>query len=337
MAAESSSKIANPVKVPAPIQKAKDKLTEMGLAITRENIESNLDPAEINKLLGVLRYSLNKAGNEQQKASFKETKDKRSFLAPFLLDPDVSKCEVFNSNKKEITTGTQSRKVWLTLNQLASPVVLNSMEDALLVCSDLPERDHEKPSMAAAGKKQYEYEVTEEVYNNLNKESAELTSNAQVSAADYTTIKAAMEDPVAKRPKIKKEAPPTEAELEKKAAEELMKKTKAAHGLALASLKRTSDKARKLASASCESANKLTSKGYPSEMVTHFVRQVQPLSEAAVKGFDSWTIQSKEDLQHKTPEDIDALRVVIESAQKEVDEAITSSDSIRREITKISK
>ena len=157
MAAESSSKIA---KIPAPIQKAKDKLTELGLPITRENIESNIDPTEINKLLGVLRWNLNKPGNEKQKSTFQETKDKRSFLAPFLLDPDVSKCEVFNSSKKEITSGTKGRKVWLTLNQLASNAVLNSMEDALLISKDLPDRDHEKPSMAAAGKKQYELEAT---------------------------------------------------------------------------------------------------------------------------------------------------------------------------------
>ena len=93
MAAESGSKIA---KIPAPIQKAKDKLTELGLPITRENIESNIDPGEINKLLGVLRWNLNKPGNEKQKAAFQDTKDKRACLAPFMLDPDVSKCEVFN-------------------------------------------------------------------------------------------------------------------------------------------------------------------------------------------------------------------------------------------------
>ena len=89
--------------------------------------------------------------------------------------------------------------MWLTINQMASPTLYNSTEDAELIARDCKERDHELPSMAAAGKKQYEVEVTEEVYASPNKEKVDLNSSGSVAPQDYKNIMESMADPAGKK------------------------------------------------------------------------------------------------------------------------------------------
>jgi len=63
-------RVANPDKVPEPILKARAKLASMNLDITKENLEKHIDPKEINALLGAMRTSLGKPGNETQKKNY---------------------------------------------------------------------------------------------------------------------------------------------------------------------------------------------------------------------------------------------------------------------------
>jgi hypothetical protein len=325
-------------KVPAPVLKARQVLQNQNLPVTKENIEKHLDPTDINKLMGSMRTALGKPGNEKQKQSFATAADKRACLASYILDPDVSKCEMLNSHAKEITSGSCTRRMWLTLAQMASPMLYNSMEDAELIAKDLPERDHEKPSMAAAGKKQYEVEVTEEVFSNLNKDRVDLASKADISGADYQTVRSAMEEPASKRPKKRIiDTPPTEEELQKQAALEAKRKTISAHSLALGSLKRSADRARKLAKGAEDQANSLHAKGYPPEMIGHFVRKVKPLHDAATQALDSWTSHCKDDLSDKSIELIDTIRDVVENSTKKMEDAIKDSEPIRKEISKVAK
>ena len=94
--------------------------------------------------------------------------------------------------------------MWLTLSQMASPTYFNSMEDAELIAVDCLERAHELPSMAAKGKKQYEVELTEEIWQRLNKESVEVNARADLKASDYAKIKDQMEmDMPSRKPKKK--------------------------------------------------------------------------------------------------------------------------------------
>jgi len=66
-------------KVPQPIEKARKKLADLGLPVTKENIEKHIEPSEINKLLGVMRNTLARPGNEKQKSSYSNAIAKRLF------------------------------------------------------------------------------------------------------------------------------------------------------------------------------------------------------------------------------------------------------------------
>ena len=192
-------------RVPLAVARARDHLSALGLEITPENITQHLDKAEINKLMGCMRTSLksNKEASHQFVSST-DHKSRREYLAAFLLEPDVSKCQAFNRTSKENVSGFRGKKVWLTLSQMASPAYFNSVEDAELIAKDCPERAHELPSMAAQGKKQYEVELTEEIWERLNKEKVEVNARADLKASDYEKIKEQMEMDMPRKIKPKK-------------------------------------------------------------------------------------------------------------------------------------
>jgi hypothetical protein len=324
-------------EVPAPIVAARAKLEELGLDITKENLEKHVSPADINKMMGSLRTALGRPGNEKQKNNFANAVDKRACLAAYMLDPHVSSCSMLNTHSKEVVSGTQTRKMWLTIAQMSSPTMYNSLDDAKLIAQDCPERDHEKPSMAAAGKKQYEVEVSEEVYNNLNKDKTELSSSASVNADDYKSIKASMDEPASKRKKVVIKHEPSEDELAKKAADEQRRKVVAAHTLALTSLKKSAERGRKNYNDALEKANTISTKGYPKEMVVHFSNQLRPLHSAHTKAMDFWTVCCKMDLAAKEENAIDELRGELESAQAEMEDVQKTIDPVRKEIFRIAK
>jgi hypothetical protein len=227
--------------------------------------------------------------------------------------------------------------MWLTINQMASPMLYNSVEDAELIAQDCPEREHERPAMAAAGKKQYEVEVTEEVFNNLSRDTTNLASSASVNAEDFKVIKASMDEPALKRKKVIKQEAPTEEELAKKAADDQRKKVVAALQLALTSLKRTAERGRKNYNDACEKANSLTAKGYPQEMVGHFQKQLKPLSDQSNVAMDSWTVYCKIDLAAKDEKEVDEMRGDVEKAGLAIEDALKSSENVRKEIVKVAK
>ena len=101
-----------------------------------------------------------KSDSKQEYDKAGSDKTRLEFLAEFIVNPDVAKCSFRQVTSKEAVDGTRGRRVWLTLNQMASSQYWNSMDDAELVAADCPSRPHSKPSMAKAGKKDGSYSLS---------------------------------------------------------------------------------------------------------------------------------------------------------------------------------
>ncbi len=65
-----------PEKVPTAILRAREKLTQLGLAITVENLEKHLDGTEINKAMGSMRHAMK--GHQHAKDVYGAKADTRS-------------------------------------------------------------------------------------------------------------------------------------------------------------------------------------------------------------------------------------------------------------------
>lgn len=327
-------------KIPVPVKNAREKLEKLGLDVTMENIEKHLDAKEVNALFGSLRTALQKPGCNVAKDIFinADKGEKKSMLAQYILDPELSTLGMTNAHMKETLDVISRRRMWLTINQMAGPLMFNSLEDAELIAKDLQSRDHEKPSMAAAGKMQYLNEVSEEVYKELHKDVVELTAKALLGAEDFKKVRTAMEDRDTKRVKIKKEPTPlTVEQLEQKAQEDARKKIVANCTLTIATLKRNVDRARKVYNTSLDHSNGLQAKGYPKEMSKHYERQLIPLNDAIVEALEKWKGYSVLDLSKSSLEQIDELKVKIDSDIDAVEGSLKQSDQLRKDIAKVAK
>ena len=107
--------------------------------------------------------------------------------------------------------------------------------------------------------------------------------------------------------------------------------------MALGSYKRAADKGRKAANTSKDSAETIVTKGYPKEMVVHFLTQLKPLQDGCNDALDKWSASSKLDLKDYTPEDIDKLRTEVEANTASVEQILKDSDTVRKEIARIAK
>ena len=188
-----------------------------------------------------MRYALKK--NPSHKTSYNESssdKTRHEWLAQFLIDPDVGKCFGVQSTSKIAIDGKRGRKVWLTLNQLASSTMYNSMEDATLIAEDCVSRPHSSPSMAARGKKEYHVEITEEMWERLNKYDVTVKCETELTAQEYNDVKQSMDQqgpgltPRPKKPKLAIQDMQPEERAKAEALEQKKKDSDAQRGAGLA-------------------------------------------------------------------------------------------------------
>ena len=184
-------------------------------------------------------------------------------------------------------------------------------------------------------------ELTEEIWERLNKESVEVNARADLKASDYEKIKEQMEMDMPRKNKPKKRVAVeqlTPEAVAQKAADESKKKAQAAYALALGSLKRTADKHRDSVKKSKDMAASLKGKGYPKEMAEFFLLQFDPVSDVITKALDDWAAWSKADINSLSEAEIDQARVEqVESCQSGLETKVKTLDGTRRELTKICK
>ena len=92
-----------------PIQKGKEKLLELGLEISKENLEKHISSADINNMLQSMRTNLAKPRMEQSKAAFDQADNKRNCLVDYMLDPDLSKYFFTDLHSKELVEAKSAR------------------------------------------------------------------------------------------------------------------------------------------------------------------------------------------------------------------------------------
>ena len=160
-------------KVPKAVLLAREKLKAENMDITAETLGKALTSSDLSALAASMRYALKKDGCAGLNDSYKNLntdEERRKWMADFCVDPCVSRCFAFNSTSRETESGIRGRKLWLTIEQMSSPIVFNSLEHAKIVAKKAPERPSSFVALAEAGIKEYYIEVTEEVFARLTKE-----------------------------------------------------------------------------------------------------------------------------------------------------------------------
>ena len=146
--------------VPKAVLQARGKLEAAGLEFTPESLATALSSSDISSLQAAIRYNINKSGSEKEKHGYAQIDDEATrlkLMSAFVVDPDVSKCFAFHTTSRSTAAGVQGRRLWLTLEQLASPIIFNSMRHAELVAAAAEAAGDSRPSkyaaLAAAGVK----------------------------------------------------------------------------------------------------------------------------------------------------------------------------------------
>ena len=125
--------------------------------------------------------------------SLTNDKDKREYLASFMLDP-ASGGSIKNTIERSVAEETTTRVLWVTEEQYSGPMFLNSKEHAKLALEGEPSRPHENKKLADKGVLQFRVELTEEAYKKVLKESAELSKQADLTAEEYAPVATVMSD-----------------------------------------------------------------------------------------------------------------------------------------------
>ena len=125
--------------------------------------------------------------------------ERRSWLANFMLDPATGGSVGKNTVSIESASSQKTKKVWLTLDAYAGPLYLNNREHATLAVEDCPSRPHHLPKLAEKKVLEYEITLTWEEYLRSKKETAEVTTEAKLTAAEAEQVVESMRGPAAKK------------------------------------------------------------------------------------------------------------------------------------------
>ena len=105
-------------------------------------------------------------------------------------------------NTTTVSTSKAEKGVgkWLTNEQLASPLYFNSQKHADVRCKNMPEQPHEDPDLAKDGVMQYWHVDKAVDTSKEEKQTAEVTCKAEMTAEQYEQVKAGMESALSSAP-----------------------------------------------------------------------------------------------------------------------------------------
>ena len=128
-----------PKKIPKTVEKAR--LALQGKDINADTIKETLNSKDLNNLANVFRQSMCEAAKKDYLA-LPSNDARREWLVGFILDPESCTCKGYNKNFAYTDDHTTAADQWLTEEQLASPVWLNSKVHAQAVIRELESRPH---------------------------------------------------------------------------------------------------------------------------------------------------------------------------------------------------
>ena len=209
MDATNKDAFAKLFKIPKAVQRARDLMEESGAEVNADTIKANLTPTEFNSLCSGFRQNM--AKNPQLKKAYTATNDagKRQWIAQYVLDPEACLLTGTNTSSVALTNKSKSEVQWLTFDQLAGPDWFASKDHATIVTEsgDLEERDHELPSLAKKGVKQWKYQKSHEATIASHTESASVSASCELKPDEYDQLKEHMHSNFEKTPNKRKLTP----------------------------------------------------------------------------------------------------------------------------------
>ena len=337
------------LKVPTAIQKAREALQKAGLPITAENLQQTLSRDEYNKAQGCLRYALKASKEPGAEAALVKYQDKQltdnmksQWLAKFVLDPNCARCFAEESHEKISVNGSRGKKVWLTLAQMAGPKYWNSQDDAKLIAQDSESRPHTSPSMAAAGRKEFHVELTEEIWERVNADKVKIRAEANMDPAHFAQMRKEIgsehKAPARKKSRsvLALENGSPEEKAQSKQVQDL-KKLITSFNVSNGILKRQADKHKKVSQQAIADAQTLLEKGYPQVMVDFYVAMFTELKDLCGKSLDKWAANACWISEANAMTDIAAKKTEADEEVKALDDAADKLGSKIKDVSAIAK
>ena len=328
-------------KVPKAVLLARQKLQAQHLDITAENLGKALTSSDLSTLASAMRYNLNKGDDEKLKSDYKNIDsddERRKWMAAYCVDPNVSRCFAFQKTTREITSGTKVRKIWLTLEQMAGPLVFNSMVHAEIVAKKAPERPSQYAALAEEGIMEYHVEVTEEVFMRLTKDEVGVRAESEMSADDYSKVKRTMDGtsapPKPKRQKLEKVPLEDMTPNSKTKLLEAQKRSAATKDFQQyhKSAKSLGDKLRREVEEQTKVAESLPEHGLPKQMAEYYLSGFNPIMAMAAAVIDTCAEYMMVDLTMATSTEIQTMARTLKEKQSELESEKTEFDAKKKQL-----
>ena len=308
-------------KNPKVVLEVRAKLKERGIACTGENLKQVLSKAELQRL----NSSLHSAMSEGKKAEYKLLKnddERRNFLAAYALDPQDFRGSCQTSLAATNSSTDKSIGQWVTQKQLGGPLFLNDEIAAatLIESGELPEQEHESPSLAKLGYKQYWWTHGQKIKNTGTEDKTEITGSGSMTKDEFdsaaTYMRQGMDEmqPKKKPKAMPKPEEPPEVQERKVAITE--------RGKALQTLKVAFTKYRKEVQEHMGYTVAIEQKDYPAEFVGFIRDKIDKLKKEVETAATYYAAQLID--QTSTTMEVHGIREII----KEIKDKSESLDSM---------
>ena len=335
-------------KVPKSVLLAREKLAKANLSVTVDNLERALSGSELSQLTASMRYIIKKgdpAGADSVAQTYQNLNDeakRKEWLASFLVDPSCANLAAKFVTKREFVTGEQGRRLWLTVEQLASPTCFNSKVHAELIAKAAPSRPSSIPALAAADVLEYFVELSEEMWKKMKTESSEVTADTTLKKDDCEKVRKSLASSSASPPrtmaKKRKNVSPQDLDAlspaTKAKVEDDARKGKAKQELAksLRSSKSLADKVRRELESDLKHSLNLVTLGYPREMAQFYSDAFQEVSTQAAELLETWTDYAKADTTAKSTTELEDMTSMLKEKHDLVEKGVKHIDPKRKQL-----
>ena len=114
---------------------------------------------------------------------------RHQWIADYLLDPKKVTCQGINSISRNSETGSDTKFVWITEQELAGPKYMNDKDNAKIAIQALDSKAHTNAALAKHGVKLYYYEVTKELLKKTTVEKVGAQATCGMDADSYGQIR----------------------------------------------------------------------------------------------------------------------------------------------------
>ena len=268
---------SQPKSVPKAVQAIRGLMGDT--EITADSLKSTLSAAAYNNLCNNFRNQL----TTEHKADYEKVGvvEARSWIAQFVLDPELCKCQGYN--RTEVSKGTVQKDLsaWIYESQLAGPEYLNSAEMArdLVESKELDDMESPFKMLRVKGHKLYYFTKEMLIQFKKNVEVAGVEARVDVTADEYQKVRDDMVDAVSK-PVTKKPRVGTKEKVEETAEQKEMKAAGQVQQIALRKLKAQYEKVRRELAAAKELLPTIKAKEYPEEMIAFMLAKIETAGES---------------------------------------------------------